>query len=339
MIAETSRTAETDEFRPENVWVIHSPRATRAASYATQIFVPLIRLLGEDYRNRIHDIPIEPGTTPLNSAVRFREQYDGQISDKDLVIAGGGDSTASAAINLVKLLARKPVLAFMPLGHQNDVSREIGQFRPREIEVLTTGQIRNLRLLELTANNDPATQMFAASHFVLGAFAKLPYFLDRPNIREVRRRYPDSRFHTMTRCAPQSLRSLRDYSQHLADQLPELSRNGEGSWQKYNTLAFLLADRLTEVIKVPGGGLENLGYDRDEFLTAYYGPMGLVAMAARGFRVSTEKSTKEILTFAAPVPHVDVMMDGDRVSLHDVETLQIRRTEQPIRVLTPPPTV
>ena len=303
---------------PDQVIVISSPAATRADLTKKRVIKPLRdQQSGESYGLTAYEID---AVDPVANANNFRERITREFcGEKALIIAAGGDSTATMGVNLVEMLVGSDVdatLALAPTGHKSDGPNTIGTFWPDETSIDDLVE-QDLRPLEVRINDGLMT--YAAAHLTLEFPALVSTLLDDPYVRAIRRKFTDTKIDDIAIGAVISLASMTKMLVDHGRTLPRFSRNGDLP-QKFDSVTFSIAETCGGILTFPNS-LENLGPDSEGFNVSLKRLYDAVQLPNMGGEVSDEES----LVFSRPISSLILAVDGMATNVHDAKKLSVRR--------------
>lgn len=105
------------------------------------------------------------------------------FEDGDLVVAAGGDGTASMAINAIIKSGKKVTFAALGYGNFNDIAKMLGQKELLQImRNFEQEQVKTIFPLEVRVNGE--VWRYATSYFTAGMFARSTEIFDKPKVRQ-----------------------------------------------------------------------------------------------------------------------------------------------------------
>lgn len=248
------------------------------------------------------------------------------LKDNDLVIAAGGDGTASVAVNGVMLSSVKNVrLGVMGYGNFNDVSRSFGDMNFEEIIQANAHEVWPLRCIV-----NGKHWRYAMCYVTVGMFAEACAVFDEPKTRK-----------TLRKGGRRTVFSLLTlvkwwFREHKRVFLPSyyLSDVSGDSVDKTATSDYMAVNSLT-VAKIMKG--DRLFRNKKEFLSAtgeltrFWKLFGFMLKAVFK-RIPAETSELDILRFNCPA-NVMIQAEGEYAELKDVKTIEVRKSAKPLLVV------
>lgn len=107
----------------KKLWVVYNPRSSHHAAVEVEVLRPARRVTGF----LVGKYEVKQTSVEENASV-----LAGMLGDGDVVVAAGGDGTATMAANAVMMSEKEAVFAALGYGNFNDVARMLGVRRPVE---------------------------------------------------------------------------------------------------------------------------------------------------------------------------------------------------------------
>ena len=307
-----------------------NPRSSQYAAVTREILEPARKLKGWT----VGKFELDLGDVDEN-AVRLA----GILQDGDLVVAAGGDGTASVAVNGVMMAeegqsgvgagARKRVtLAALGYGNFNDTARMLGVRRREGLEEVVArfaqGQTAEIYPLEALVNGKH--WRYAAAYVTVGMLAASTAVFDTEPVRwKLREGKPRLIF---------SLWSLVKWyaRHHRQDWLPEGYRNGE-AWAARTT--DYVAVNGKSVAQVMRGGkwyLDPQEFQGGVMRLGSFWRVGWMMLTSIFRRVPGETTRGDRLDFVEP-SSVVMQAEGEHEKLTGVERIEVRKARRGMRVV------
>ncbi len=154
----------------KRIILVFNPRSSKYIRVRNEVLNPLTRregiLLGK--------FEVEPTNVDENASRLARILEDG-----DLVVAAGGDGTATIGLNGVVQSKRDAKFAVLPYGNFNDTARLLGC---RNIDEILAGETR--KIYPLVAEIDGRVWRRATCYFTIGMLAESTEAFDQPSTRK-----------------------------------------------------------------------------------------------------------------------------------------------------------
>lgn len=239
------------------------------------------------------------------------------IVDEDLVVAVGGDGTASVVVNAVmRCMARNVVVAALPYGNFNDMARKYGTRSIEEVvEKYSRGEIIFSRPLEVFINGGHFR--YAECYCSVGMMAEATKVFDEPEVRE-RIAKKKGIFRWLS-----SIFTLA------------------GWYFRNKKRRFVAEKRYSDYLFTNGGKVAatmKSGEEQNEKFLSYQGELNKF-FRLMGFMIKSilhkipgEYSRGEIIKFGEP-REVAVQVEGECVKLGEVKEIAVRKAGKRIRVV------
>lgn len=245
------------------------------------------------------------------------------LQDDDLVIAAGGDGTATIAVNGVMMTPAKNVrLGVMGYGNFNDVSRTFGDMKFKEILESNAHEVWPLRCVV-----DGKHWRYAMCYVTVGMFAEACAVFDEPKTRKTLRKGGKRTLFSLFSLVRWWLREhKRSFipSFYLGDASGDmLDKTGSSDYMAVNSLT---------VAKIMKGG--RMFRDQKDFLsttgelTRFWKLFGFMTKAVFK-QVPAEKSELDLLKFNRPAS-VMIQAEGEYAELKDIKKIEVRKSTKPL---------
>lgn len=310
--------------------LVLNPRSSQYAAVTREILEPARKLKGWT----VGKFELDLGDVDENAA-----RLAGILQDGDLVVAAGGDGTASVAVNGVMMAEegqsrvgagarRRVTLAALGYGNFNDTARMLGVKRREGLEEVVArfaqGQTTEIYPLEALVNGKH--WRYAAAYVTVGMLAASTAVFDTEPVRwKLREGKPRLIF---------SLWSLVKWyaRHHRQDWLPEGYRNGE-AWAVRTT--DYVAVNGKSVAQVMRGGkwyLDPQEFQGGVMRLGSFWRVGWMMLTSIFRRVPGETTRGDRLDFVEP-SSVVMQAEGEHEKLTGVERIEVRKARRGIRVV------
>ena len=245
------------------------------------------------------------------------------LVDNDLVIAAGGDGTATIAVNGIMLSSAKNVrLGVQGFGNFNDTARCFGFTKFEEI---IKGDAKEVWPLECMINKEH--WRYGMCYFTIGMFAEACAAFDHPKTRKKLQKGNKRTMFSLKVLVKWWLRQRRKH------QLPNFALGGaSGEYIECKHKSDYMAVNSKTVAKMMKGGKYYLS--KDGFLS-YNGQMTkffrLCLMMSKSIlrRIPGTESDYDCLVFPKPAKMM-VQAEGEYHKFADVEIVEISKAEKPL---------
>ena len=153
---------EDGKARTRRVILVYNPRSSKAGMVKEQVVKPLRKIPGTMFGK----YEVKPTDVDDNAAELAKILIDG-----DVVVAAGGDGTATIALNGAMLSKKAVRLAAVPFGNFNDMARTLKKASGKEVYPLETVI-------------DGKHYRYAACYFTIGMFAESTEIFDAEKTRK-----------------------------------------------------------------------------------------------------------------------------------------------------------
>jgi len=243
------------------------------------------------------------------------------LVDGDLVIAAGGDGTATVAINGVMFSSAKDVrLGVAGYGNFNDVANCFGNL---SFEEIIAGEVKEVWPLQCSVNGK--LWRYAMCYVTVGMFAEACAVFDEPKHRKVLRRGG--------RKISYSLRSLASWwmREHRHDFLPNFSL-GDASGDSLDMVGVsdYLAINSPSVAKIMKS--DAMFSEPNEFvsttgkLSKFWKLAGFMLKSVLK-KIPSERSDYDVLSFSNPAD-VMIQAEGEYVRLEQASRIEVQKSKK-----------
>lgn len=158
----------------KRIIIAYNPRSSKHLRIQEEVIFPAQKLKGYMVgKFEIKSVPVDENAEVLSKI----------LSDGDLLIAAGGDGTATVGLNAVMKASVDVTLGVLGYGNFNDFARTV---KSRNLEQIIAdyekGKVQ--RLFPLVAKLDGKIWRYGACYFTIGMFAESTEIFDSPNTRK-----------------------------------------------------------------------------------------------------------------------------------------------------------
>ena len=162
----------------QRIIIAYNPRSSKHAKIRAEVIEPAQKLSGYLIgKYEIKAAPVDENVAELSKILK----------DGDLLIAAGGDGTATVALNAAMKSKTDITLGVLGYGNFNDFARMV---RSKSLEqIVQSFEKKNIKeLYPLEAVIDGKTWRYAACYFTIGMFAESTEIFDAPVMRKTLRK-------------------------------------------------------------------------------------------------------------------------------------------------------
>ena len=315
---------ENGNTRTRRVFLVYNPRSSKATFVKEQVAAPLREIPGVMFGK----YEVKPTDVDDNA-----EQLAKILADGDIVIAAGGDGTATIGLNGV--MNSKKAVRFMavPFGNFNDMARTLRKASGKE-------------LYPLEAKIDGVHYRYAACYFTIGMFAESTEIFDAEKTRKKLRKGNKGIFFSIKTLVKWYFRNKRKqfipafkyssttktYDQNGVFQVRVKTMNEDES----KGISDYLAVNGVSVARMMKGG-KKFYTNKSDFLSTT-GKLNkffrLAPFMTKAIlrRVPGDISTEDVITFP-DYGDVEIQAEGEYKRLEHVGKIVISKAENPIKIL------
>ena len=319
--------------------IVYNPRSSRFSDVKAEVLNHLTELKG--YIIGKYEIA---NTDVDDNAKKFAKI----LKDQDLIIAAGGDATASIAANAILQSEKDATLAVLPYGNFNDLSRTLGTetlediitwtggvargtpaARSREAstvgETATTGPIQRLYPLEIYV--DDKFFRYATCYVTIGMTAEAVELFDKPKVRKSLKTSSGRSFGSYF-----SLAGWYFKNRHRKVFLPEFKLNGELQHRKTSDYAAINGRSMARVMK-GGEDYQNPTIFRSETdrLTSFW-RLSKLLFKSVFFRIPGSETKRDVLEFLEPAT-TELQAEGEYKVFQNINKIEIRKGQKCLKVV------
>ncbi len=298
--------------------IVYNPRSSRAAEVEKEVLAPARELTGV----MVGKYEVERTDVDKNAA-----KFAKLLKDGDLVLAAGGDATATIAANGILLSGRDASLAVLPYGNFNDLARTL---KTKSFEQVFENQkleksVRKLYPLEIIV--DGKFFRYATCYVTIGMTAEAVEIYDRPEVRKKLKKNFGRKVGSYV-----SLANWYFKNRHRKHFLPEFSLNGKLQDKRISDYAAVNGRSMARVMK---GGEDYLKpktfRSETDRLTNFWRLFRLMFLSIF-VRVPGAETKGDVLEFVEPAT-VEIQAEGEYRVFRDVKKIEIRKAEKWLKVV------
>ena len=246
------------------------------------------------------------------------------LQDNDLVVAAGGDATATIAVNGILQSNKDVALAVLPYGNFNDLSRTLGT---KTFQDIFSRKTRMVKFYPLEISVNQQFFRFATCYITIGMTAEAVKIYDAPQLRKILK----TRF-GRTIGSYCSIAAWYFRHRHQKIFLPDFSLNGV---KQANHTSDYFAINGRSMARVMRGSSDY--HHRKTFhsstnrLTSFW-RLFVFMLRSILFHVPGTTTQQDILNFFAPTT-IKIQAEGEYKTFQQVTTVSIKRSEKSLKVL------
>ncbi len=298
--------------------IVYNPRSSRAAEVEKEVLASARELAGM----MVGKYEVERTDVDKNAA-----KFAKLLKDGDLVLAAGGDATATIAANGILLSSRDVSLAVLPYGNFNDLARTL---KTKSFEQVFENQkleksVRKLYPLEIIV--DGKFFRYATCYVTIGMTAEAVEIYDRPEVRKKLKKNFGRKVGSYV-----SLASWYFKNRHRKQFLPEFYLNGKLQDKRISDYAAVNGRSMARVMK---GGEDYLKpktfRSETDRLTNFWRLFRLMFLSIF-VRVPGAETKGDVLEFVEPAT-VEIQAEGEYRVFRGVKKIEIRKAEKWLKVV------
>lgn len=315
---------ENGNPRTRRVFLVYNPRSSKATFVKEQVAAPLRDIPGVMFGK----YEVKPTDVDDNA-----EQLSKILTDGDIVIAAGGDGTATIGLNGVMLSKKAVRFMAVPFGNFNDMARTLKKASGKE-------------LYPLEAKIDGVHYRYAACYFTIGMFAESTEIFDAEKTRKKLRKGNKGIIFSIRTLVKWYFRNKRHkfippfkyssttktYDHNGIFQVRVKMMNEDES----KGISDYLAVNGVSVARMMKGG-KNFYMHKADFLSTtgklnrFYKLVPFMVKSILN-RVPGDISTEDVITFP-DYGDVEIQAEGEYKKLTHVGKIVISKAENPIKIL------
>ena len=276
--------------------------------------------LFEGYAVAHHTIKKAPYATNLAATA-------GAIQDGDLVLALGGDATASVCANAILSSRRDATLAVLPYGNFNDLARTLGTMKLRDLSMSMGAESAGASLYPLQIFVNGKFWRYATCYVTIGMTAEAVELFDEPKFRAYMKKGHKSSWRSYLALAKWYFKN-----RHKKTFIPEFTLNGHATKPGISDYCALSGRSMCRVMK-GGDDYKKPKVFRSENcrLTSFPRLFKLMAQAIL-FRTPGTPTTCDLLEFKNPAT-IELQAEGEYQVFKDVKTVEVKKGGPALKVI------
>lgn len=298
------------------LFIVYNPRSSQASAVRKEVLEPAARLKGWTVgKFEVQCIGVKKNAQNLARI----------LMDGDLVVATGGDGTATIAANGILLSEKKVLFSVLPYGNFNDMARAFGLKSLKEVvRAFERGKTREIYPLEAIVDGEH--WRYAPCYLTLGLFAESTSVFDGQKVR--------AKLQTGKKGVAFSIWNLAKwyFGNRKNNLLPAGKLNGRNL--REGTTDYLAVNGKTMARVMKGG---EWAQDYQTFWSgtgrlASFWRLTWFMMKSMVRRVPGNETRGDILTFELP-NEVEIHAEGEYERLKNVVRIEVRKAKKSLTVI------
>ena len=299
----------------QRIILIYNPRSSRFNTVKQEVLSKTTTLKGY----MIGKYEVEPTNVDKNAA-----KFTKILKNGDLVIAAGGDATASIAANGILHSNKDVKLAVLPSGNFNDLARTL---RSTTFEDIFSSNSYTAKLYPLEIFVDNKFFRYATCYVTIGMTAEAVKLYDTPNMRKKLKTNFGRKISSYT-----SLTGWYFKNRHKKIFLPNFKLNGEIQHPKTSDYAAINGRSMARVMK---GGEDYLKpkvfRSETDHLANFWRLLKLMTKSIF-HRIPGSETTGDILEFTEPTT-IELQAEGEYHTFKNIHKIEIRKGIKCLKVI------
>ncbi len=305
--------------------LVYNPRSSHHAAVEREVLVAARGLSGW----MVGKYEIKP--TNFNANVKELSRL---LSDGDLLVALGGDGTATIAMNSILLSGKDVAVSVLGYGNFNDIANLCGERRPkigkaaenlaRIVERFSRGEMFALHPIEVKVNN--GHWRYAPCYATAGMLAEATKILEEPQVRKKLKTGHESVWFSLRMAVKWYLKN------HRRKFLPECTLNGQKVSLAATDYLVVNGPTLAEIMK--GGDWWKDARDFGSSVQELGKFWKMVKFGWRSVRkgVPLQETQGDMIEFAQPSA-VEMHVEGEYERLEEVKTLEVKKAAGILKIV------
>lgn len=332
----------------QRILLVYNPNSSRYIDVKQEVITPIQELKGYLIgKFTIKKAPFEENVKNLTKVLK----------DGDLIIAAGGDATAAVTANAIMKSQKDVILGVLPYGNFNDLARTLGTMKYEDIKgAIEGGFLRGLRsaaarelareprgdererrdpkkatsiaeLYPLDITVDGKHWRYATCYVTMGMTAEACELFDEPKFRKKMQKGSKSSWRSYV-----ALVKWYFKFRHSKVFIPDFSINGKPAKPGVSDYCALSGRSMCRVMK---GGYDFLD---PQIFRSYNCRLlslwGISTLMLKSILIRTPgiETKGDKIKFNNPAT-VELQAEGEYNMFKDIKTIEVKKTDQPIKVI------
>lgn len=295
--------------------IVYNPRSSKFLRVKTEVL---------DYARELPGFLVGKFEVQPTNIMDNARKLSQILENNDLVVAAGGDGTATICLNAAMLAEKDVELGVLPYGNFNDI---VGTLKTQNLQQVLEGKVRKVWPLEVLV--DEKRWRFAFGYVTLGLFAESCAVFDEKQMRKSLRKGNKTAVFSWVKLAEWYFKNRKK-----RDFLPAKSLNGEEL--KKGTTDFVVVNGRKMAGVMRGG---DWFLDEKKFLSANAGlksfwSLGVLMAKSILKQVPGEEVIDaQVLEFGEN-SEVEIQAEGEYERLKNVKKVEIRKAKKCLKMLS-----
>lgn len=301
----------------QRIIIVYSPHSSHYIHVKRDVLEPARQLKGY----LIGKYQVKQASVDTNAAALAQI-----LQDNDLVISAGGDGTATMTVNAIIHSGKRVTLGVLGYGNFNDLAHTL---RIKTFNQLITqwqaGQTTAYYPLEARINDQH--YRYAACYFTVGLFAESTTVFDNKKTRHQLESGHRGLFY--------SIRSLAGwyFQNHRREFITQSVLNSTPLPNKTTDIIALNTPHMAKIMRGDKCYLQGENYLSTTVNLSNLPRLSLFMTKSMFGHVTKNYSHQDIIKFATPTT-ISIQAEGEYQQLHDVKTLEFKKSKKPLHVVT-----
>lgn len=254
------------------------------------------------------------------------KKLSGVLEEGDLVLAAGGDATATIAVNGIMLSGKKVSLGVLPYGNFNDLARTLKTFSFEDFFKVSKNE-KTVDFWPLEILVDGKFFRYAPCYVTIGMTAEAVEIFDDEKIRKQMQKGHKSSWRSYLQLADWYFKN-----RHKKEFLPQFKLNGKLMSEGISDYAAVNGASMARVMKGGEDFLEAKKFRSETGkLTNFWNLSALMTKSVMK-RVPGAETEGDVLEFLEPA-NVEIQAEGEYRKFKKVKKIEIRKAKKCLKAL------
>lgn len=296
--------------------IVYNTNSSHHMAIENEVLAPLRKLSGW----MVGKYAIKP--TNYHDNVRSLSQM---LDDGDLVIAAGGDGTASIAINSILLAKKNVVVGVLGFGNFNDIATTFGAKSVVEIvDKFMQSEVSNVYPLEIFI--DGKFWRYAPCYATIGLLAQATTVMESPKVRKKLKFGQTGTFFSLVTAVKWYL------GHHWRNFLPAGSLNRVMMPKKTTDYLAVNGPHLARIMKGEIWYQDARKFGSTTARLGSFWRMVSFGLKSIGSGMALQETTEDVLEFKQP-SKITIHAEGEFEELDNVQKISISKSSRPLKII------